>query len=107
MHLLIQFGPQEEGASCPLCQSAFDQPAGPRLVLAEGLRPVCAGCGKRRAPALAALVQLADQATRVGKIGRHTVFPPYTALLDLATPRAYYLATNLPPALSTYIRLVK
>ena len=94
--LLIQFGPGDGAASCPLCLAVFEQSAGPRLVVEDGLRPVCPGCAKRRAPALAALVQLADEAARVGKIGRHTVFPPYTALLDLARAADSYAA--LTPA---------
>jgi hypothetical protein len=53
-------------------------------VVPGGQQPVCPECGKRHAPSLAALVELASEAERVGKIGRHTVFPPYTALLDLA-----------------------
>ena len=31
---------------------------------------------------------------RVGKIGRHTVFPPYTALLDLARAADNYAASQ-------------
>ena len=59
-------------------------PAGTQLVVADSQRPVCQPCGKRHAPPLAALAELADEAERVGKIGRHTVVPPYTALLELA-----------------------
>jgi hypothetical protein len=45
---------------------------------------VCERCGHRAAPALAALVDLADTAERVGRIQRHTVSPPMSALLELA-----------------------
>jgi hypothetical protein len=94
--LLIQYGHREEAASCPLCRTTFEQAAGPRLVLEVGLRPVCPGCAKRQAPALVALVRLADEAARVGRIGRHTVFPPYTALLDLARAADVYAAITPP-----------
>jgi hypothetical protein len=59
-------------------------PGGTQLVLADTQEPVCQECGRHHAPALAALLDLAIEAERVGRIGRHTVFPPYTALLDLA-----------------------
>jgi hypothetical protein len=54
------------------------------LFLAEGPDPVCPECGHLHAAPLAALVRLARAAERVGRIGRHTVFPPLTVLLDLA-----------------------
>ncbi len=82
--LLLQLSPAAASGPCPLCGQLVCLPAGPQLILAEGGSAVCHGCGKRHAPSLAALVQLADEAARVGRIGRHTVFPPYTALLDLA-----------------------
>ena len=47
---------------------------------------------------LAALVQLADEADRVGRIGRHTVFPPYTALLDLARAADRYATSRAEAA---------
>ncbi len=46
------------------------------------------------APSLAALVNLADAATRIGRIGRHSVFPPLTALLDLASAAEKYAHTS-------------
>jgi hypothetical protein len=69
---------------CTLCEAAVESPAGPRLVLAESREPVCRACGKRHAPALVALLELAQVAHRVGRIGRHTIVPPMSALLDLA-----------------------
>ena len=50
------------------------------------------------APSLAALVHLADAATRIGRIGRHSVFPPLTALLDLANAAEKYAHTAGPRA---------
>jgi hypothetical protein len=45
---------------------------------------------------LAALMSLADAAERVGRIGRHMVVPPMTALLDLARAAEHYV--HLAPA---------
>jgi hypothetical protein len=63
---------------------------GNQLVLAETGAPVCADCGRKHAPSLDALVQLASTAERVSKIGRHNVFPPLSALLDLASAAEKY-----------------
>jgi hypothetical protein len=82
--LLLQLSPAATVGPCALCGQPTDLPAGLQVVVAEGRQPVCRACGKRHAAPLAALVQLADEAARVGRIGRHTIFPPYTALLDLA-----------------------
>ncbi len=82
--LLLRYSPSPASLDCPLCGQATTIPAGTQLVLAASQQPVCEPCGKRHAPPLAALAQLADEAERVGKIGRHTVVPPYTALLELA-----------------------
>jgi hypothetical protein len=87
--LLVQIAPLVSPAPCALC-SGECRAGGPRLV-SEDLRPVCDRCGKAKAPALMALVQLADEAARVAKIGRNTVFPPYGALLDLARAADTYV----------------
>ena len=54
---------------------------------------VCDDCGRKHAPSLSALVDLAKVAERVGRIGRHTLVPPMTALLDLARAAENY-STN-------------
>ena len=43
---------------------------------------------------MAALVNLAEAATRIGRINRHSVFPPLTALLDLANAAEKYVQTT-------------
>jgi len=63
---------------------------GASLSLAEGNQPVCQSCGRKHAPALTALLSLADVADRVGKIGRHAMVPPMSALLDLARAAENY-----------------
>jgi hypothetical protein len=60
------------------------------LCVADSSDPVCKDCGRKHAPSLAALVHLATEAERVARIGRHTVFPPLTALLDLARAAETY-----------------
>jgi hypothetical protein len=84
IQLLMRYSPNVVSEPCALCGQTTTIPAGTQLVLADTQQPVCDSCGKRHDPALAALVALADEAERVGKIGRHTVVPPYTALLNLA-----------------------
>jgi len=44
---------------------------------------------------LAALVTLADAAERITRIGRHTVFPPLSALLELARAAENYTCSTL------------
>jgi hypothetical protein len=78
---------------CGLCGEDLAPVLGVTLVQAADHSPVCPACAWEHAPSLAALARLADIATRVSKIGRHTVFPPLTALLDLARAAEQYTAT--------------
>ena len=66
---------------------------GVHLCVAADGDPVCLDCGRQHAPALAALLHLAGEAERIARIGRHTVFPPLTALLDLARAADNYHQT--------------
>jgi hypothetical protein len=93
--LLMQVSAVAASGPCALCGQPAGHSAGLQLIDPDG-RPVCQGCGKRHAPPLAALLQLADEAARVGRIGRHTVFPPYTALLDLARAADQFSAVAAP-----------
>jgi hypothetical protein len=63
---------------------------GNQLFLAESDEPVCASCGGKHAPELAALLHLASAAERIGRMGRNSIFPPLTALLDLASAAERY-----------------
>jgi hypothetical protein len=96
--LIVQYKPDATSGSCALCGAPTCVPAGSQIVVAESDQPVCPGCCERSAPSLAALVQLANEAERVGRISRHTVFPPYTALLDLARAADNYSSSVAPPA---------
>jgi hypothetical protein len=78
---------------CGLCGGRTDLPAGHRLCVAGNLHPVCPDCGHQHASSLAALVLLAGAAQRVSRIGRHSVFPPLSVLLDLAGAAEEYTRT--------------
>ena len=75
---------------CALCGARASAGAGPHLVLVDGREGVCRECGRRHAPGLVALLDLAQVARRVGRIGRHTLVPPLHALLDLARAAEHY-----------------
>lgn len=79
---------------CGMCGQVVSAPAGMQLLLSGNSAPVCADCGQKHAPALAALANLAEAATRIGRINRHSVFPPLTALLDLANAAEKFAQTN-------------
>ncbi len=79
--------------ACGLCGTRMAACSGPHLVLANNHEPVCLECGRRHAPSLVALLDLAQVARRVGHIGRHTLVPPLHALLDLARAAEHYTDT--------------
>jgi hypothetical protein len=97
-HVILQCQPIALSAPCGLCGQPTTTPPGTQLVVAGGHDPVCPDCGRKHAPTLAALVGLADAAERIGRMGRHSVFPPLTALLDLASAAEKYTTTVQPPA---------
>ena len=82
--LVVCSRPAPADASCSLCEEPVSYPSGIQIVESETERPVCPTCARHHAPELSALICLVEEAVRVGRIGRHTVVPPYTALLDLA-----------------------
>jgi hypothetical protein len=94
--LVLRISTDSVTDDCALCGRNHAAEPGPQFVLADGNRLVCGDCGLKNAPSLAALSNLADEAARVGKIGRHTVFPPYTALLDLARAADQYSSKVMP-----------
>jgi hypothetical protein len=91
--LVIQFNPSCSTDSCSLCGGHTAGGAGPQLFQADSGDAVCRSCGKKHAPWLVALLDLAGTAQRVGRIGRHTLVPPLTALLDLARAAEDYTLT--------------
>jgi hypothetical protein len=94
--LALQCNPDAYQGDCALCNKPTTLAAGPQLVLVENEKgsPVCLACGRQAAPALAALVGLAGTAERVGRINRHTVTPPLSALMELARAAESYAGTT-------------
>jgi hypothetical protein len=81
---------------CPVCGRNHSLGAhGPRLFLEEHAEPLCASCGKKLAPSMAALLELARAAERIGRRGRHMLTPPLESLLDLARAAENY-SDNTP-----------
>lgn len=96
MQLLLEHRGETRNEPCGLCGRALSASAGMQLILPGSAAPVCSACGLKHAPSLAALVNLAEAATRIGRINRHSVFPPLTALLDLANAAEKYAQTAHP-----------
>jgi hypothetical protein len=94
VQLVIQIHAQGKHEACALCGRRSFLAEGPQLYVADCPALVCRDCGKKHAPALTSLLDLAGTAKRVGRIGRHTLFPPLTALLDLARAAEDYLHTS-------------
>ncbi len=88
--LVLQFQKEATDGECALCSQPLCGTVGTHLSLAENSAPVCQSCGRRHAPALAALANLAGVAERVGRIANHQVVPPMSALLDLARAAENY-----------------
>jgi hypothetical protein len=94
--LVIQLLPEATEGPCALCGEWISRKGGPQLALADRSDLVCSSCGKKEAPSLAALLDLEQAAGRVGRIGRHSVFPPLASLLDLARAAENYLDAAPP-----------
>jgi hypothetical protein len=96
-HLAIQFQTTCVQETCALCGQAARTGEGPCLVLADRPEPVCRACGKEHAPSLVSLLDLATTARRVGRIGRHGMSLPLSALLDLARAAENFLDASGRP----------
>ncbi len=96
-NLAIQLPPGCASGPCPLCGRQIESEEGPQLCLADHAQVVCRDCGKKHAPPLVALIDLARTAERVGRMGRHTLSPPMVALLDLARAAENYLLCKNHP----------
>jgi hypothetical protein len=94
-HLVLQYHAETLKGHCALCNKVVSLAAGLQLCELDPKRPVCSVCGRRAAPALAALQGLAGTAERIGRINSHTVTPPLTALLELARA-AESFSSNTP-----------
>jgi hypothetical protein len=93
---VIQLHRDDGNDDCAFCHKSMGPIDGPRLYLADQTGAVCRNCGKRRAPALVALLDLALAAQRVGQIGRHSRTLPLAALFDLAGAAENYSQSAAP-----------
>jgi hypothetical protein len=84
--------------SCPKCGQGYLGRSGLGLFAENHDHPVCRSCGKKGAPTMVALLDLAQTAERVGKSCRRLLTPPMESLLDLAhAAEAYsHTAPKLP-----------
>ena len=81
--------------SCPVCGAGqHPNPRGLRLFIDSHDEPLCRGCGKKLAPTMAALLDLAHTAERIGRRSRHMLTPPMETLLDLARAAENYSAAR-------------
>src|SRR5690242_13506428 len=97
--LVIDSAELEMDVQCALCSRAFHALSGVRLANANDLRPVCRECGHRHAGDLAALVDLAMLADRVGRVHHYnSARVPLVMLLDLArASERLFAASDSPP----------
>ncbi len=79
--------------SCPKCGQGYLGRTGLGLFAENHEQPVCRTCGKKGAPTMAALLDLALTAERVGKSCRRLLTPPMASLLDLAHAAEAYSHT--------------
>ena len=86
----IRYIDEPSNECCPLCSEPTLSRRGPRLFLSDVDEPVCRDCGKRQAPNLAALLDLAHTAEKVGRQYRHLLTPPMESMLDLARAAENY-----------------
>ena len=87
---MIRHAEQPDSDACVLCGKGILATPGPHLFHVSTGVIVCRTCGMRHAPALAALLDLAKVAERVGRVCRHTLIPPLETLLELARAAEAY-----------------
>jgi hypothetical protein len=86
---------EESGCRCcPQCGQDHQGRRGLGLFAANHDQPVCRSCGKKGAPTMVALLDLAQTAERVGKTCRVLLTPPMESLLDLAHAAEAYTAAR-------------
>jgi hypothetical protein len=83
-----------EETLCPKCGGSSHGRNGLGLFAEDHDQPVCRNCGKKWAPTMVALLDLASTAERVGKSCRPLLTPPMESLLDLAHAAENYSHTT-------------
>ena len=86
----IQYTDESCESCCPACGTLNTAKKGPRLIPMDCQKPICRDCGKRLAPNLIALLDLAHVADKVARQGRHMLPPSMESLLDLARAAENY-----------------
>lgn len=95
--MAIRFDCSFDHESCALCGKSLPNSPGPQLFLEVGGEPVCRACGKKEAPQMLALLELARAARRMGRVCKHTLIPPMETLLELArAAENYHVAVPEP-----------
>jgi hypothetical protein len=94
----IQYTTASTESCCPACGTLNLSKRGPRLFPVDSDVPICRDCGKRLAPNLIALIDLAHVADKVGRLSRHILTPPMESLLDLARAAENYSHCSPKPA---------
>lgn len=89
--VLLQCSASARQGTCGVCQDETTEPPGCQLTLDSGAM-ICIPCARRHSPILLALVGLSQSAERAGRIAAHGIFPPMTALLELAKAAEEYSA---------------
>ena len=84
----------DQTSCCPMCGQTHPEGKGLRLFVEEQQQPLCRDCGKKLAPTMVALLDLANTAERVGRSCRHLLTPPMESLLDLARAAENYAGVN-------------
>jgi hypothetical protein len=88
--LTIQLQAEPTTGPCSLCGHESILSDGLTLCLEPGSAFVCRECGKKQAPSLVALLDLAQVASKAGRVARHTLVPSLETLLDLARAAENY-----------------
>jgi hypothetical protein len=81
---LIAVAPQPPSEICGVCSEKLDRTFGLQMYRARDRGSVCRSCGRKVAPKLAALLDLAEVAMRAAKIARHNrTWLPLETLLEM------------------------
>jgi hypothetical protein len=86
----IQYANEPRETCCPACGTRNVSKRGQHLFPVNSDEPICRDCGKRLAPSLVALLDLAHVADKVGRLGRRLLTPSMESLLDLARAAENY-----------------
>lgn len=81
---------ENRNSSCPQCDKPGLFKKGPHVFLGERDQPLCRPCGKRLAPTLTALLDLAHVADKAGRQCRYLLTPPMETMLELSRAAENY-----------------